>query len=83
MTRTKISTVTNKGVKISCKEVTTQLFTVVGLLVEIITSIKNQRVLLWQIFPLGNSVKITHNCTVMSSFIFSSFYLRITLQYHL
>ena len=40
MTRTKMSTVVNKTVKISCKSVMTQVFTVVGLIFEIVTSIE-------------------------------------------
>ena len=43
MTRAKMSTVMNEGVKISFKVVTTQLFTVVGLLVEISTAIEKSK----------------------------------------
>ena len=35
-----MSTVTNKGVNSPCKAVTTQVFTLVGLLVELVTAIE-------------------------------------------
>ena len=41
MTRSKMSTVINMGVKMRCKAVTTNFFTVVGLLVEHSTDIEN------------------------------------------
>ena len=41
-----MSTVMNKGVKIHCKAFTTKLFTVLGLLVEIGTSIEKSKIYL-------------------------------------
>ena len=49
-----MSTVMNEEVKIQCKLVTTNLLTVLGILVELITSIIKKRVILRHTLPLGN-----------------------------
>ena len=41
--RANMSTVMNKGVRIHCKAVTTQVFTVLGLLVELVTYIAKSK----------------------------------------
>ena len=53
-TRANISMVINEGVKIRCKAVTNQVFTLVGLLVELATAITKLEVLLRRFLPLGN-----------------------------
>ena len=54
MTRQNTSTVVNKGVKMCCKRATAKIFTVIGLIVEFITSVAKQRVLLSNKIILDN-----------------------------
>ena len=53
-TRSNMSKVTTEEVRMHCKAVTTNLFTVVGLIVETSIAIRKKSVLLRQLFPLVN-----------------------------
>ena len=79
-----MSTVMNEGVKICCKSVTTQVFTVVGLLVELCTAIAKPKGSLEASPSIRQpSVTITSNSPVIYPFLFSSFFFSSTLQSHL
>ena len=83
-TRAKMSMVMNEGVKIHCRSITTQVFTVVGLLVEIDKSIEKSKgrpeASLSTRYP---SVTVTSTSPVIYSSFFSSFLFSSALQSHL
>ena len=80
----KMTMVMNKGVKTRWKVVTTQVFTTVGLFVEISTSIEKSKSSIEVPPSLRQpSVIVTSNSPVTSSSFFSFFFFGSTLQSHL
>ena len=72
----------NEGVDIRCKTFTTQVFTVLGLLVEFGTVIeKSQGYLTASTYISKPYVKVTSNRTVIYYYLFSSLFFSSTLQY--
>ena len=79
-----MSTLMNEGVEIHCKSVTAQVFTVVGLIVEIGTAIAKSRGFLEANHSIRlSSVTVTSTSPVIYYSLFSSFFLLSTLQSHL
>ena len=73
----------NEEVKINCKEITTKMFKVLGLLVELGTAIEKPKVYLDaspSIRKPSNSVP--YNSPVIYYSILNCFFLSNTLQYH-
>ena len=84
MTRAKMSTVMNEGFDIFCKEVTSQVFTVVCLLVDLGRYLTRSKVSKFASPSIRlSSVTITSNVPVISSFPFRSLFFSSILQSHL
>ena len=73
-----MSTIMNGGVRISCREVTNQVCTVVGLLVDIITTIEKSKGSIKLYTSISEpSIKLTSNGLVISYFLLATSFLLV------
>ena len=84
MTRANISTVMNKGVKMCCKSVMANLYTVVSLLAEPITSITKPKGYLEAYISIGQPpITVTYSSPIIPPSLPSSFFYSSMMRFNI